>query len=275
MGMDYETTAEFFWKSFLTIPFNYKDRVDAVYFYCLKEKRPYAVVEQMLEVAEEIEAGNQEKEATGRIGKQIFDIKTDEEFIEYLQHHCYERRHQYTTAKQKVAKLIIENKKIVPRQDKEKIELFFDDLGTKKNSALLRSILGYTYQSLDEKQLKRMKESGLPVFPRDGDVDKAISEGNEISFEVLRKLLILMKFYNFYRKRQLSTKKLSMHENEINENLYDFFDETNAELAKCGFVQLYPRNPYDWIILFCANSADPIDCLKDFIQKRYMGSEEE
>ena len=36
LDMDYQTTAEFFLKSFLTIPFNYKDRVDAVYFYCMK-----------------------------------------------------------------------------------------------------------------------------------------------------------------------------------------------------------------------------------------------
>lgn len=31
LDMDYQTTAEFFLKSFLTIPFNYKDRDDAVY----------------------------------------------------------------------------------------------------------------------------------------------------------------------------------------------------------------------------------------------------
>ena len=41
LDMDYQTTAEFFLKSFLTIPFNYKDRVDAVYFYCIKMGKDY------------------------------------------------------------------------------------------------------------------------------------------------------------------------------------------------------------------------------------------
>lgn len=41
LDMDYQTTAEFFLKSFLTIPFNYKDKDDAVYFYCMKMGRDY------------------------------------------------------------------------------------------------------------------------------------------------------------------------------------------------------------------------------------------
>ena len=36
MGMDYLETARFFFKTFRTIPYNYKDRIDAVYFYCIK-----------------------------------------------------------------------------------------------------------------------------------------------------------------------------------------------------------------------------------------------
>ncbi len=272
MGMDYQMTAEFFLKSFLTIPFNYKNKEDAVYFYCLKEKRPYSVIKQMLEMADGFTETNTDVGLTENIGLQILSIKSDEEFLRYLQSHCYDRKHQYATAKRKVADCIEKNKSIVPGRDKDGREFSFDNLGTKKNSVLLDSILGYRYQGLDSEQRKRIKESGLPVFPRDGDIDSAMSADNEASFDVLRKSLILMKFYNFYRNLQLETRRLEIDDDEINACLYDFYDETNAELAQCGFVQMYSRNPFDWIILFCANSPNPIDYLKDFLQKRYLGN---
>ena len=45
---------------------------------------------------------------------------------------------------------------------------------------------------------------------------------------------------------------------EINSRLMDFFDELNQTLISCGFAQLYMRHPFDCLILFCANSYDPI-----------------
>ena len=272
MGMDYQTTAKFFLKAFLTIPFNYKDRDDAIYFYCLKESRPHTVIKQMLDVADSFTVTNVDVDSTEEIGLRILEIESDEEFLQYLQRYCYDRKHQYATAKRRLVELITVNKAIVPGKDKTGYDLPFDHLGTAKNSALLDAILGYRYQGLDSTQRKHMKESGLPTFPRDGDIDDILASESETSFEVLRRSLILMKFYNFYRSYQLSTKKLNMDEKDINACLYDFFDETNEELANCGFVQMYLRNPFDWIILFCANSPNPIDYLKDFIQKRYLGN---
>lgn len=272
MGMNYHETAEFFLKAFLTIPYNYKDRDDAVYFFCIKEGRPYSVIKQLLETADSFETMNTDVASTEEIGLQILDIQSDEEFLEYLQRHCYDRKHQYTTAKKRVVELASLNKTIVPGRDKEGMELPFDALGTSKNSTLLNAILGYTYQGLDATQRKHMKASGLPVFPRDGDLGDILETNSEASFEILRKTLILMKFYNFYRGYQLSSGSLTMEDDDINANLYDFYDSTNDELARCGFVQIYLRNPFDWIILFCANSPNPIDYLKDFIQKRYLGN---
>lgn len=272
IGMDYRTTAEFFLKAFLTIPFNYKDRDDAIYFYCLKEERPYSVVKQMLEVADSYEATNPDVAFTEEIGLHILEIQSDEKFLEYLQNHCYDRKHQYATAKRKVAELVAANKRIVPGRDKDGHELLFDDLGTTKNSALLAAILDYRYQNIDASQRKQLRESELPTFPRDGDIDKVVADGSEVSFDTLRKSLILMKFYNFYRTYQIDTRKIKIDESQISEYFEDFCSEINSDLAECGFVQMYVRNPYDWIILHCANSSDPIYYLQDFIQKRYLGN---
>lgn len=267
MDMDLNTTAEFFLKAFLTIPFNYKDRDDAIYFYCLKMNKPYSVINKMLEVADTYTPTNKTVDFTEKIGKDILEISDDEEFLAYLCQNCYDRMHQYTTAKKEIVNLVEKNKAMVPGKDNDS----FCDLGTEKMSALLAAILGYRYQGLDSAQRKYMKECGLPSFPRDGDVDMIISDENEASFDNLRRTLILMKFYNFYRDLQIKNNELYMDDDMINEYLYDFFDETNDILAKCGFVQMYLRNPFDWIILFCANSPNPIEYLQDFIQKRYLG----
>ena len=271
MGMDYITTAEFFLKSFLTIPFNYKDRIDAVYFYCMKTGRPYEIIKKMLATAESFEATNPEVSSTEFIGKHILDIETDEEFLHYLRFHCFDSNHQYETTKNKIIHLIGENKKIVPGRDRNGNELPFQDLGTTKNSVLLDAILNFRYQSLDASQRKNMKDSGLPMFPRDGDISNITSGSHDVSSEVLRKTLILMQFYNVFRSKQRERKWTATEDlEEIQGDLWDFIDTTDGLLAECGFVQLYSRNPYDAIILFCANSPDPILHLQTFIQKRYM-----
>lgn len=267
MDMDLNTTAKFFLKAFLTIPFNYKDRDDAIYFYCLKMNKPYSVIKKMLEVADTYTPTNKTVDFTEKIGKDILAISDDAEFLAYLCQNCYDRKHQYSTAKKEITNLVEKNKTMVPGKDNDS----FCELGTKKTSALLAAILGYRYQGLDSAQRKYMKECGLPSFPHDGDIDMIVSDENEASFDNLRKTLILMKFYNFYRELQIKNNELYMDDDVINEHLYDFFDETNDMLALCGFVQMYLRNPFDWIILFCANSPNPIEYLQDFIQKRYLG----
>ena len=35
-------------------------------------------------------------------------------------------------------------------------------------------------------------------------------------------------------------------------------DELNNTLISCGFAQLYVRHPFDCLLLYCANSYDPI-----------------
>ena len=290
MGMDYQATAAFFLKAFLTIPFNYKDRDDAIYFYCLKEGRPYSVIKQMLDVADSYAVTNADVAFTEEIGLRILEIQSDDEFLEYLQRYCYDRKHQYSTAKEKIRFLVADNKKKMPEETYEKIgsdqkspkkvrkkrnteTAFSKNPEASKNKELLNAILGYCYQELDDEQRSAIRECGLPVFPTDGDIGKVIASDKEVSFEVLRKSLILMNFYNYFRHKQIAKKQKSfMDIDDIQEHLWEFYEETNQLLAECGFVQMYLRNPFDWIILFCANSPNPIDCLKDFILKRYLES---
>ena len=57
----------------------------------------------------------------------------------------------------------------------------------------------------------------------------------------------------------------------------EFVDETNELLARCGYVQLYWRNPYDWMFGYCANAIDsdedPLDQFRMLIEELYLNKE--
>lgn len=287
LGMDYQTTAEFFLKVFLTIPYNYKDRVDAIYFYGLKANRPYSVIKKILEDSKAYEATNPDISGTERIGIHILSIDTDEEFLEYLRSNCYDPRHQYSTAKEVFAELLSDNKRIRTNSPQEidqsskpksqRAKKGKQDSSSNRNpeahgnAELLNQILGYSYQRLSAEQKANLDNCDLPRFPTDVDISSILSPSKSVSSETLRKALILMKFYNYFRLKQMSPNYSSEDIDDIRACYDDFLEETNYMLAKCGFVQMYLRNPYDWIILFCAYSQDPLFYLVNFIEKRYFG----
>ena len=66
---------------------------------------------------------------------------------------------------------------------------------------------------------------------------------------------MLLKFYNFYYEADNCDKYT------IGGNLMDFYEETNNVLASCGFAQIYLCHPFDCLLMYCANSYDPIDTL--------------
>lgn len=128
------------------------------------------------------------------------------------------------------------------------------------NSLTIEALLGYKYQSggkkaKDSKLPKRFTES----LPNDVTLGKIVN-GDVASYDLLRKTLMLLKFYNFYYAADNEDR------NDITCNLMDFYEELNGVLISCGFAQLYERHPFDCLLLYCANSCDPIDTLYCVIQ---------
>ena len=112
------------------------------------------------------------------------------------------------------------------------------------------ALLGYKYQG------KESKISGLPKhftesLPNDVTLGKIVNDGT-VSYELLRKTLMLLKFYNFYHEAK------NTDVDTICANLMDFKDELNIVLDSCGFAQIYMCHPFDCLLMYCANSYDPI-----------------
>ena len=107
MEMNVYETADFFIKYFLTIPFNYKDSVDAIYFYAFNNKKKYSDVVKLLNNLKENSSANTiNKKNTRHIEQSILEIDNDEDLIKFLKNNTYSKEHQFQTAKNKIFKLI-------------------------------------------------------------------------------------------------------------------------------------------------------------------------
>ena len=43
-------------------------------------------------------------------------------------------------------------------------------------------------------------------------------------------------------------------------------EETDALLVDCGYQELFPGNPYDFLFLWAANSNEPLSTLREIIE---------
>lgn len=256
LEMDFRQTVVFFQKHYLTLPFNVKSSVDAVFMYALYHKKPYSDVTGLLEKSKGFVPQENAHSSTSQIAAMIFDIDDDEKFMHYLSEHCYDNEQQFQHARRMINDKLDTVRKRIEKYDADRI-ISKDRL----NSLTIEALLGYRYQSGG----KKAKDSDLPKrftesLPNDVTLGKIIN-GNVASYDLLRKTLMLLSFYNFYYGSDNDNR------NAIADNLMDFYEEMNDELISCGFAQLYIRHPFDCLLLYCANSCDPIDTLYCVIDK--------
>lgn len=250
LKMNLKETADFFVKYYLTTPFNYKDKVDAIFFYCLYHQKPYAVIEKMLKEAEKFEAVSISSTKTAEIGRRILEIKDDDSFMQYLSAHCYNNEQQYQIAREKINALI-------DKHERNSI------------AGLHTEIMGFNYQ---DAMLNHMeKRTVLPdEFLKSLPTDRTfldIRRGKRETYETLRKTLVILAFYDFYIDIQKTAGELD--ETAVRDNFSDFYESVNEKLLDCGLPLLYEGHPFDRLILFCAASRYPISTFYGLNDMRY------
>jgi hypothetical protein len=122
----------------------------------------------------------------------------------------------------------------------------------RENSSVIDALLGYKYQNGERKNHgKKLPKRFTESLIKDVTLGKII-RGEEVTYETLRKALMLFRFYRFYSEAPNTDK------NSIFNNLLDFYDELNILLIQCGFARIYERHPFDCLLLYCANTDDPV-----------------
>lgn len=88
-----------------------------------------------------------------------------------------------------------------------------------------------------------------------------IYRGEKVSYETMRKALILLKFYNYFATlfyENMDVKKFC----SIEADFLTYVAETNDMLYTCGYPPLYVRNQYDWLFMHCGNTQYPLEELQ-------------
>lgn len=255
LEMDDQQTAVFFQKHFLTLPFNVKAKEDAIFLYCLYHRKPYPVAAQMLSESKCYVPQENAHTATAQIMAAIMHQDDDAAFLRYLSAHCYDNAQQFQLARNKI--------KAETELVKESVKKFQPDSivsSDRLNSATIAELLGYRYQSRrKDESLNKLPKRFRESLPNDVTLGKILN-GDAASYELLRKTLMLLRFYNFYNDADNEDR------DAVARNLMDFYDELNALLLSCGFAQLYVRHPFDCLLLWCANSYEPIVTLYSVIE---------
>ena len=179
------------------------------------------------------------------LGNHSFD--DDAAFLRYLSAHCYDNEQQFRLARR------IINSEIEQVKNRILSDVTIETVSPKRlNSLTIAQLLGYRYQLCDKKADERkLPKHFTESLPNDVNLGKIIN-GESITYEVLRKALMLLRFYNFYSAAE------NVDTESIRSNLMDFYEELNNTLISCGFSQIYVRHPFDCLLLYCANSYDPI-----------------
>ena len=271
LGLNANETKEFFLKAYLERPFNYKNIHEAVYFFCMNNSLTYPDAQRIIEKVESApEVKNDDAEnGTEQIGYDISLMTTEDDLVKYLVANRCGFSVQSQTATSKIKELIEECKALAKKEYKL---LHNGEISVENIDELLTVITGYYARETvnGEKVYKKsISKSKLPELIRKNfpqrEQFKQIEEG-KASFDTIRKVLIILKFYSFFADALI-------HKAEDLENglFYEFVDETNELLAECGYVQLYWRNPYDWLFGYCAYGAiNPLDELKNIIDVFYL-----
>lgn len=295
-GLTIDETADFLRRICLLRGFDCHLMEEAVYFYALKNNLPYAKVQAVLEKVTLVKPKKINTENiiyTEFIIEELDAVQSEEELIAYLSENACKFRYNNATACTAVHKLWtsisdnpglalkerktlyasfdkdtnseLEEKEISKRKERKRAddsiwEIYLQILGLSGSN-----IAGF-YKDRTLKPILKENELVLPLvedsFP-DRDGLNKILNGEHVSYERVRKILILLAFYTFWADRALKRNGYHAKYGDC-ENCRARIDEY---LAEAGYPSLYAGNPYDFIILSANNDNYPLLIFREYIQE--------
>ena len=274
LEMSDEETAEFFLKAFLNRPYNYKKTSEAVYYFCLRNRINYVDAVRIITTIQNIPQSQtvEKKVNTERIGYEISNITDEAELIKYLAENRYSEEEQHYTSGERI-KSLLDN--CFELAQKETQLTRGTSVTVKSVDALLDVIYDYDADSMRKNEKKTIQDSKFPKCVKANWIDRQafynIEKHLTRAEDVYRKALVLLKFYSYYADAHCKARsKVTEDEIDFREYADDFEVELETVLAECGYIQLYKRNPFDWLILYCAAFPNPLSTFRDIISKYFL-----
>lgn len=136
-----------------------------------------------------------------------------------------------------------------------------------KNTFILDRLLSTTSGISKAADVPYIVRNNFPSKKTMSDILSETKITRSKSYDAIRKMIVLLDFYSFWVRIKIGLTDIS--EYSLNELYEIYLAEANNRLYQCGYEDLYPGNPYDWIFLCSAHSEEPIDyfrsCIADLL----------
>ncbi|MBS5950881.1 MAG: hypothetical protein KIC47_11280 [Clostridium sp.] len=270
LGLSKNESAKFFSDVYFEKYFNYRDINELIYFYSLKNGLNYKQAIPLLSKAKkiiesDISSKNNNTIYTKEIGEQVNSISKDLELLEYIETNKYNFKKSSTSAINILNNLVNQAKKLAVE------ESIIFNLDTKNMDKSSMDFLIYIIHDLRSEKISKSNSSS--IVSNDGNFKKIIFKNyptkitfsnifnnKHITFDMLRKSLVLLSFYTFWAD-------ICINKDDSPDNSIVFVHETNDMLIEAGMNRLYPGNPFDWLFLYCSNTSYPLDTFREIISE--------
>lgn len=276
-GLDGFETDEFFRRVYTRErSFDCHQLQEAIYYFCLNNGFTWADaldVQSRLPLTGDRVSG--EAVYTASIIGELNGLTTKEELIAYLTENIDKFSGSNVTAYDTIRRLwaMAAGPDGLLMREHERLPSFLDDAATGERSRLRAGIAGVkpwdaylAILQLDKNDVKQLKSerSIRPIlkklhagaqdsFPDRQGIDK-ILRGEHVSYERVRKWLVLLTFYVFWAQKAVKDGNYDALPEDANRCLTSM----NKHLVDAGYPEMYVGNPYDWIFFYAAKSESPL-----------------
>lgn len=270
LDYDYYQTTEMFSKVFFTRAFNPKNKKElALRFYAQRDykagvegsswyRKGEKAINSLIQ-SDSITYFEQLVTDTGLIIEET-ELMDEAEFLDFLVSNpeTFTRKNENTAARNEVKRAAMEACRVIPE---------IGSVSSPKDipyETLIGIILGYTQRNSTMavgavSSLKSLPAQLTTNFPT-GQILRKICLDEECTYDQIYKMLCLMLFFLYFVKGPEGI--------SVEQSFKEYLRLSNMQLDKVGFAELYPRQPYGGLLLFCAAHENPLSELRSFLKKK-------
>lgn len=110
-------------------------------------------------------------------------------------------------------------------------------------------------------------------FPNRQNIDKLFRGEIVNENEIVRKILILLAFYNYWA-RIITDEKNAFYSAKHSDS-EDCLANINNRLINACYPELYAGNPYDWLFMWALNDEHPLDAFRTYMSEVFAVKKEQ
>ncbi len=279
-GLDGIETDEFFRRIFARErSFNCHQVQEAIYYFCLNNSLTWA---DAMDIQSRVPLAGKEKVGgdvvhTDSIIAELGDLETKDEMITWLNENIDKFTASNVTAYENIRRLweltAGPNGLLIQEHESPNLTSILDDSATGHTRKLKFGADGVRLYDaylailqLDKQDVKRLKKdrSIKPIleklhdnvqdsFPDRQGID-LILRGEHVSYERVRKWLVLLTFYTWWARKAIEKDDYAADPGDADRCITTM----NQYLIESGYPELYVGNPYDWIFFYAAKNEVPM-----------------